>query len=176
MTGKRCTNCRHTKGIGYDFWCGEGHTEYEVFGAETNCPYYEYHDWSKGIPMTKKQFVAKNESVINVATDELVNASSDESAEIIVYWLNELLNGNEQLKKQLEGTIKMIHKEAYSYEKCFEELTKENKKLKQFQDDTMKLIRSFKSRDLSTIEKILITNFEKELVEKTKGDLRKNEN
>ncbi len=50
MTGKRCTDCKHTKGIGYDFWCGEGHTEYEVFGAETNCPYYEYHDWSKGVP------------------------------------------------------------------------------------------------------------------------------
>lgn len=47
---KRCSDCKHTKGIGYDFWCGEGHTEYEVFGAETNCPYFEYHDWSKGTP------------------------------------------------------------------------------------------------------------------------------
>lgn len=50
MTEKRCTDCKYTRGIGYDFWCGEGHTEYEVFGAETNCPYYEYHDWSKGTP------------------------------------------------------------------------------------------------------------------------------
>ena len=51
MTEKRlCTNCKHSRGLGYDFWCGEGHTEYEVFGAETNCPYYEYHDWSKGTP------------------------------------------------------------------------------------------------------------------------------
>lgn len=51
---KRCCDCKYTKGIGYDFWCGEGHTEYEVFGAETSCPYYEYHDWSKGTPTTKK--------------------------------------------------------------------------------------------------------------------------
>ena len=57
MTEKRCTDCKYTKGIGYDFWCGEGHTEYEVFGAETNCPYYEYHDWSKSIPSrTEKRF------------------------------------------------------------------------------------------------------------------------
>ena len=57
MTVKRCTDCKHTKGIGYDFWCGEGHTEYEVFGAETNCPFYEFHDWSKGTPSrTEKRF------------------------------------------------------------------------------------------------------------------------
>ena len=59
MTAKRfCKDCKHTKGIGYDFWCGDGHTEYEVFGAETNCPYYEYHDWSKDVPsMTDKRLL-----------------------------------------------------------------------------------------------------------------------
>lgn len=45
-----CKDCKHCRGIGYDFWCGEGHTEYEVFLGETNCPYYEFHDWSKGAP------------------------------------------------------------------------------------------------------------------------------
>ena len=45
-----CKDCKHTRGIGYDFWCGEGHIEYEVFMGETNCPYYEFHDWSKGTP------------------------------------------------------------------------------------------------------------------------------
>ena len=54
---KRCTDCKHTKGIGFDFWCGEGHTEYEVFIGETNCPYFEYHDWSKDTPSkTEKRF------------------------------------------------------------------------------------------------------------------------
>lgn len=39
--------------------------------------------------MTEKRFISKGGSIINVATDELVNASSEESAEIIVMWLNE---------------------------------------------------------------------------------------
>ena len=47
---KFCKDCKYVKGIGFDFWCGEGHTKYEVFLGETNCPYYEFHDWSKGIP------------------------------------------------------------------------------------------------------------------------------
>ena len=37
-----------------------------------------------------KQFIQKGESIINTQTDELVNASSDESAEIITDWLNDL--------------------------------------------------------------------------------------
>ena len=45
-----CKDCKYCKGIGYDFWCGEGHTEYEVFLGETNCPYYKFYDWSKGTP------------------------------------------------------------------------------------------------------------------------------
>lgn len=56
---KRCTDCKYTKGIGFDFWCGEGHTKYESLG-ETDCPYYEYHDWSKGTPSrTEKRFIFK---------------------------------------------------------------------------------------------------------------------
>ena len=66
MTEKRCTDCKYTRGIGFDFWCGEGHTEYEVFGGTTNCPYYEYHDWSKGTPsrLENKRFVKYNGNTI----------------------------------------------------------------------------------------------------------------
>ena len=51
--------------------------------------------------------------------------------------------------------------------KVMNDLSNENEKLKQFQEDTIKLIQSFKSRDAAPIERILINNFEKELVEKT---------
>ena len=45
MTEKRlCTNCKHSRGLGYDFWCGEGHIKYEKYLAETDCPYFEVMD------------------------------------------------------------------------------------------------------------------------------------
>ena len=50
--------------------------------------------------MTKnKRFISKDKSIINVSTDELVNASSEESAKILVDWLNELNHENEVLKE-----------------------------------------------------------------------------
>ena len=94
MTGKRCTDCKYTKGIGYDFWCDEGHTEYEVFGAETNCPYYEYHDWSKGIPSKiEKRFTGEfdkqyggvhdnGEQLTNFEVVDLLNNLSEENMEL----------------------------------------------------------------------------------------------
>ena len=42
------------------------------------------------ILMTEKRFISKNESIINVATDELVNASCEESAKILIKEINEL--------------------------------------------------------------------------------------
>jgi len=99
MTEKRCTDCKHTKGIGYDFWCGEGHSEYEVFGAETNCPYFEYHDWSKGIPMTKKRFKTNEVGCIVDYEDNLKNYDGQE----IVDLLNELHDENNKLKKENGG-------------------------------------------------------------------------
>ena len=61
MSKKLCKDCKHVKGITFDFWCGEGHTEYEVLGGETNCPYYEYHNWSMGTPSeTKKRYGKDN--------------------------------------------------------------------------------------------------------------------
>lgn len=50
--------------------------------------------------MTKnKRFISKDKSIINVATDELVNASSEESAKILVDWLNKLNDENKLLKE-----------------------------------------------------------------------------
>lgn len=58
--------------------------------------------------MTEKQFISKDESIINVATDELVNASSEESAKIIVDWLNELSEENEQLYELIDFANTLI--------------------------------------------------------------------
>lgn len=126
MTKKRCTDCKHTKGIGYDFWCGEGHTEYEVFGAETNCPYYEYHDWSKGTPMTEKRFKTNEVGCIVDCYDcNLKNYDGQE----IVDLLNDLHEENEQLRKEnkfLQCTI-----ESNSQDDYIDFLEKQNEKLKE---------------------------------------------
>ena len=58
--------------------------------------------------MTEKRFISKRESIINVATDELVNASSEESAEIIVMWLNEQHETIQQLKLECNNKTKWI--------------------------------------------------------------------
>ena len=55
--------------------------------------------------MTDKRFTCINESIINIQTDELVNASSEESAKIVVDWLNELAEENEQLKKDAQTIL-----------------------------------------------------------------------
>ncbi|MBR3208744.1 MAG: hypothetical protein IKF82_00590 [Bacilli bacterium] len=105
MTEKQCTNCKYTKGIGYDFWCGEGHTEYEVFGAETNCPYYEYHDWSKGIPSkAEKRFTINYEERTITDNKEYLFDLDDfrnKSAKEMVELLNELHEENEELKQRI---------------------------------------------------------------------------
>ena len=66
---KRCTDCKYTKGIGIDFWCGQGHTEYEVFMGETNCPYFEYHDWSKGTPSETETAESRRKEIDKLRKD-----------------------------------------------------------------------------------------------------------
>ena len=119
MTEKRCTDCKYTKGIGYDFWCGEGHTEYEVFMGETNCPYYEYHDWSKGTPSeTEKRF----KHMINrlgmqfICYDDmeiLLGTFADKDGiNHIVTLLNDLSDENEQLKSENKRLTDKLNKTA----------------------------------------------------------------
>ena len=55
--------------------------------------------------MIEKRFISKGESIINVATDELVNASSEESAEMIVMWLNDLSNKYAEVRKENYGNL-----------------------------------------------------------------------
>ena len=100
---KRCTDCKHTKGIGIDFWCGEGHTEYEVFIGKTNCPYFEYHDWSKGTPSrTEKRFSQKDEDDGEILdrNKHFAYAHSGYQAEKIIQELNELVETNRALYKE----------------------------------------------------------------------------
>lgn len=98
-----CKDCKHCKGIGYDFWCGEGHTEYEVFLNETNCPYYEFHDWSKGTPNRtgNKRFTWLKKDVYApqiVITDSLTE--KDLTPTDCYELLNELADENKQLKQK----------------------------------------------------------------------------
>lgn len=60
--------------------------------------------------MTEKRFICNNKSIINTQTDELINASSEKSAEIIVDWLNEFENENEQLKEKNKELKQEIEK------------------------------------------------------------------
>lgn len=67
-----------------------------------------------------KQFISKDKSIINVATDELVNASSEESAKILVDWLNEFYDENKLLKDfikdlRTKGTNKIDLANGYSF-------------------------------------------------------------
>lgn len=68
--------------------------------------------------MTEKRFISKGESIINVATDELVNASSEESAEIIVMWLN---TQHEQIVRMEKGLLDCVFNNK-SVDKLAEEL------------------------------------------------------
>ena len=132
MTEKRCTDCKYTKGIGYNFWCGEGHTEYEVFIGETNCPYYEYHDWSKGTPSkTEKRFTIFGEWHNDCVIDEI----RDNTGEYVTIGrVVDLLNENEELKSRVEYLERKIDRERTSYqkqhEKWEEEIQKENEYIK----------------------------------------------
>lgn len=49
--------------------------------------------------MTEKRFINRDESVIDIHTDQLVNASSEDGAEVFVSWLNELHEENERLRR-----------------------------------------------------------------------------
>lgn len=50
-----------------------------------------------------KRFIQKDEAIINTMTDELVTASSEDSAEIIVDWLNRIFEKNGDLSKENYG-------------------------------------------------------------------------
>lgn len=84
--------------------------------------------------MTEKRFIHKNESIINTQTDELVNASSEESAEIITIWLNELVNNVGDLRKENYGLLDgMAFKDEVEIPKLSERISDlecENEQLK----------------------------------------------
>lgn len=132
MTEKRCTDCKHTRGIGYDFWCGEGHTEYEVFGAETNCPYYEYHDWSKGIPMTEKRF--KLEDIGFVRDNGKLIGMKD-----IVTVMNDLQEENEQLENRLKQTFHEINDYTCTIKQLQDKIDVKEALLKQYEEENEQL-------------------------------------
>ena len=85
--------------------------------------------------MTEKRYIHKDESIINTQTDELVNAGNEESAEIITTWLNELVNGVRDLRKENYGLLDgMAFKDEVEIPKLSERISDlecENEQLKQ---------------------------------------------
>lgn len=80
-----------------------------------------------------KRFISKNELIINVATDELVNASSEESAKILVDWLNELSDKYAEQRKANYGLLDGIafyKEENASLSERISDLECENRQLK----------------------------------------------
>lgn len=126
---KRCKDCKHTRGIGFDFWCGEGHTKYESLG-ETDCPYYEYHDWSKGTPSrTKKRFTYDYED------DKYYDKG----------FFND--NGKEMFKDDVLNRLNTLHeennelKEKYNEQSVeYEGLEEQVERLQDFKDKVFNLI------------------------------------
>ncbi len=150
MTKKRCTDCKHTKGIGFDFWCGEGHTKYESLG-ETNCPYFEYHDWSKGIPSKTEKRFTKEEMIylgngyitIGSGTDkekipiEDISVRGSDIRNLDDEQICDLLNNLAKENKQLEEENEELNEELMEYdsfkrlyEEKIEKLKKKNEQLK----------------------------------------------
>lgn len=120
-----CKDCKYCRGIGYDFWCGEGHTAYEVFFGETNCPYYEFHDWSKGAPnRTKnKRFEEQNpEYHLNRIYDSKNGKVIFD--EDILDLLNDLNDENELLKQFKEKVFNLINTKIEECEKDYNRAVK----------------------------------------------------
>lgn len=86
-----------------------------------------------------KRFTQKDESIINTQTDELVNASSEESAKIIISWLNELFDKNAELMKENYGLLDgLAYKEEVEIPKLSERISDlecENEQLKKQLND-----------------------------------------
>lgn len=84
--------------------------------------------------MTEKRFINRDESVIDIHTDQLVNASSEDGAEVFVSWLNELHKENEQLKNTNQELYDKLQ-ETMSYKALkmgeVSILKRENEQLKQ---------------------------------------------
>ena len=83
--------------------------------------------------MTDKRFISRDESIINVATDELVNASCEESAKILVDWLNELSDKYAEQRKENYGLLDGIafyKEENASLSERISDLECENEQLK----------------------------------------------
>ena len=81
-----------------------------------------------------KRFISKDESIINVATDELVNASSEDSAKILVDWLNEHSDKYAEQRKENYGLLDGIafyKEENASLIGIIYDLECENEQLKQ---------------------------------------------
>ena len=135
-----CKDCKYTRGIGYDFWCGEGHTEYEAFFGETNCPYYEFHDWSKGIPnkTEDKRFIYTGGRIWD-KENEYKGLSPREIHNL----LNELNDENTRLKAKYNSCIEEMDSLAEVNDKFY----KENKELK----ETL----AFRSNQLALMEQLI---------------------
>lgn len=44
---RECVNCRHSRGLGSDVWCGHDPKGKESYMCETDCPYFEWFEYKE---------------------------------------------------------------------------------------------------------------------------------
>ena len=108
--------------------------------------------------MTEKRFNYSRCEIFENG-EHFAYACSEYNAEDISNKLNELVEENEELRKQLDETIDGLHKQITTSENAFEGLMKENKELRQKQQEMRVLLtkieREFRERGILTEEEFM---------------------
>jgi hypothetical protein len=140
MTKRLCVNCKHSRGVGFDFWCGEGHIEYERYLAETDCPYFE----GMGVDNDSTNSRNKKRYVQKLAHGKEVNFVGIIDHKENVYLNNEKtairLNQQDETINQLEKRISHLEYRFFEYRNKKKILTEEEVKetLQKHYDDISK--------------------------------------
>lgn len=97
---RECNNCKHSGGIGSDVWCNHNPKGNESYMFETDCPYYEYHDRSKGVPSkTTKRYKRLSDNLLNKLNkknqqlkkeNEQLKKENKKLKELVEYFADEL--------------------------------------------------------------------------------------
>jgi len=142
MTEKRlCTNCKHSRGLGYDFWCGEGHIKYEKYFAETDCPYFEVMDLQDN-DFNNTENDSTNSRNEKRFTYDFVSVDCPmfyDNKEVIDYDdVVDCLNEQHETIQEKQHTINEMAKTIRIYDGGYIGLNKRHSEYKQKVEDTLK--------------------------------------
>lgn len=101
---RECVNCKHSRGLGSDVWCGKGHKEYTTYMIETDCPYFEEMDYKNDSEKENEKIINDNDYSYKVEWKSAV--AKIETLEGELSFLKDELKGfeeeNEELRKKIE--------------------------------------------------------------------------